>query len=71
MMGVFPLMGDPQSPLSKHPMAARVLSEDSNVAMQAFAEILREFSTGNLDPVLRRWTRHAGGEGVQGGNQSA
>jgi hypothetical protein len=52
MMGVFPLMTDPNSPLSKHPMAERVLSEDMNVAMQAFAEILREFSAGNLDPAF-------------------
>jgi hypothetical protein len=52
MMGVFPLMQDPESPLSAHPMAKRVLSEDSNVRMQAFAEILREFSGGKLDPAF-------------------
>jgi len=52
MMGVFPRMKDPESPLSQHPMAERVLSKDMNVAMQAFAEILREFSAGNLDPAF-------------------
>jgi hypothetical protein len=52
MMGVFPRMEDPNDPLSQLPLAKRVLSEDSNVAMQAFAEILRDFSTGNLDPAL-------------------
>ncbi len=52
MMGVFPLMKDPENPLSRHPMAERVLSDDINVAMQAFAEILREFSAGNVDPAF-------------------
>jgi len=52
MMGVFPRMRDPESPLSRHPLAARVLSDDANVAMQAFAEVLREISAGNLDPAL-------------------
>ena len=52
MMGVFPLMEDPESPLSQHPMAERVLSDDSNVAMQAFAEILRDFSSGKVDPAF-------------------
>ena len=52
MMGVFPLMADPKSPLSKNPMAARVLSDDQNVAMQAFAEILRDFSAGKVDPAF-------------------
>jgi hypothetical protein len=52
MMGVFPRMSDPNDPLSKLPIAARVTSEDQNEAMQAFAEILRNFSTGDLDPAL-------------------
>ncbi len=52
MMGVFPRMEDPESPLSQHPMAARVLSDDSNTAMQAFAEILRDFSAGKVDPAF-------------------
>jgi hypothetical protein len=52
MMGVFPRMKDPESPLSRHPLAARVLSDDANVAMQAFAEVLRDVSAGNVDPAL-------------------
>ncbi|MGI9591591.1 MAG: DUF3604 domain-containing protein, partial [Myxococcota bacterium] len=52
MMGVFPRMKDPQSPLSQHPLASRVLSEDRNTAMQAFAEVLRDLSAGRLDPGL-------------------
>ncbi len=51
-MGMFRLMGDPNSPLSKHPMAPRITSDDQNVAMQAFAEILRGFSGGKSDPAL-------------------
>ncbi len=52
MMGVFPRMQDPESPLSKHPLAARVLSDDANVAMQAFAEVLRDLSAKKLDPAF-------------------
>ncbi len=52
MMGVFPRMADPADPLSKLPLAARVLSKDPNVAMLAFAEVLRDVSTGKVDPAL-------------------
>ena len=38
MMGVFPLMADPKSPLAKHPMAPRVTSKEPNEAMQAFSD---------------------------------
>jgi hypothetical protein len=51
-MGVFNQMANPDSPLSKHPMASRVLSTDQNTAMQAFAEILRNKSEGRADPAL-------------------
>jgi hypothetical protein len=51
-MGVFKQMGDPESPLSKLPIAARITSEDQNTAMQAFAEVLRDFSAGKSDPAL-------------------
>lgn len=51
-MGVFRLMGDPTHPLSKHPMAARITSDDANEAMQAFAELLRNMSQGQDDPAL-------------------
>ena len=52
MMGVFNKMTDPDNPLSKHPMAARITSSDQNEAMQAFAQVLREFSAGDLDPAF-------------------
>jgi hypothetical protein len=51
-MGVFKEMGNPDSPLSKHPLASRITSDDQNEAMQAFAEVLREFSMGKIDPSL-------------------
>ena len=51
-LGVFKEMAHPNSPLSKHPMAPRVLSSDPAVAMQAFAEILRNTSQGHPDPAL-------------------
>lgn len=51
-MGVFKEMENPDSPLSKHPLAPRITSEDPNTAMQAFAEVLREFSAGNVDESL-------------------
>ena len=64
MMGTFVEMTDPESEISKNPMTERVLSEDQNTAMQAFAEILREMSTGNLDSAFtdpaissRAWSR--------------
>jgi hypothetical protein len=52
MMGVFPRLVDPSSPLSKLPIAARVTSEDPNEALQAFAEILRDMSAGKLEPAF-------------------
>jgi hypothetical protein len=52
MMGVFPRLADPASPLSKLPLAARVTSKDPNEAMQAFAEVLRDMSSGKVDPAL-------------------
>jgi Protein of unknown function (DUF3604) len=51
-LGVFRLMADPSSPLSKLPIAQRITSPDQNVALQAFAEVLRNFSEGQRDPRL-------------------
>jgi hypothetical protein len=51
-MGVFKEMENPDSPLSKHPIAPRITSDDANTAMQAFAEHLRNFSMGKRDPAL-------------------
>lgn len=51
-MGVFKEMENPDSPLSKHPLAPRITSDDANTAMQAFAEVLREYSMGKVDESL-------------------
>jgi hypothetical protein len=51
-MGVFNQMRDPESPLSRLDIARRVTSSDRNVAMQAFAEVLRNMSAGKPDPRL-------------------
>lgn len=51
-MGVFRKMADPTSPLSKTELAKQVTSSDPNVALQAFAKILRDMSAGKVDPML-------------------
>ena len=51
-MGVFNKMADPNEPLSKTELAKRITSSDPNTAMQAFAEVLRDMSTGKVDPML-------------------
>ena len=51
-MGVFNQMSNPASPLSKLPIAARITSTDTNTALQAFAEVLRDLSAGKIDPAF-------------------
>jgi hypothetical protein len=51
-MGVFRQMANPESPLAKLPIAARVTSKEPGVALQAFAEILRNQSEGQVDPAF-------------------
>ena len=51
-MGVFNKMADPNDPLSKTDLARRITSSDPNTAMQAFADVLRDMSTGKTDPML-------------------
>ncbi|MGD8816357.1 MAG: DUF3604 domain-containing protein, partial [Acidobacteriota bacterium] len=51
-LGVFPLMEDPSSPISRLPIAKRATSDDQAVAFAAFAEILNEMSAGKPDPGL-------------------
>jgi hypothetical protein len=51
-MGIFNQMNDPNSPLSKHPLAAGVTSSDANTRLQTFAGILRDMSAGKRDPAL-------------------
>jgi Protein of unknown function (DUF3604) len=45
-MGMFKLMADPDSPLSKIEFAKRVTSKDQAVAFKAFGDFLYDFSTG-------------------------
>jgi Protein of unknown function (DUF3604) len=45
-MGMFKMMEDPNSPLSKLDFAKRVTSEDPAISFQAFADFLYDFSTG-------------------------
>ena len=51
-LGVFKMMEDPASEISKHPLAPLITSPDQNTAMQAFAKVLRDYSTGNRDSSL-------------------
>jgi hypothetical protein len=51
-MGVFNQMSNPDSPLSKTELAKGVTSPDPNVRLQTFAGILRDMSTGKVDPTL-------------------
>ena len=43
-LGVFKMMEEPASAISKHPLAPLITSPDPNTAMQAFATVLRDFS---------------------------
>jgi len=52
MMGVFNQMLNPESPLSKMPLAKEVLSPDANTRIQAFAGVLNDLNKGKLDPML-------------------
>jgi len=51
-LGVFPKMEDPDSPLSKLPIAERVTSDDQKVAFEAYSEVLDNLSEGISDPDL-------------------
>jgi hypothetical protein len=51
-MGVFRQMANPESPLSKLPLAAGVTDPDPNTRLQTFAQVLRDMSAGKTDPAL-------------------
>ena len=51
-LGVFKQMEEPAAAISKHPLAPLITSPDQNTAMQAFAKVLRDFSSGKRDPAL-------------------
>ncbi len=51
-LGSFKLMEDPDSPMSKHPLAPEITSDDRIKAFTAFSRVLAEHSAGNSDPTL-------------------
>lgn len=51
-LGVFKKMYDPESPLSKLPLAKEITSKDTKVAFDAYARILDTMQPGMSDPQL-------------------
>lgn len=51
-MGALPLMADPESPASKHPLAADVTGDDPTASFNAYTKILDGISNRKPDPVL-------------------
>jgi hypothetical protein len=51
-MGVFPMMDDPNNPISKLEIAKKATSDDQVVAFEAYKEILAGISSGKEDPDL-------------------
>jgi hypothetical protein len=59
IIGVAMAMGDPESLLSRTPMAKRITSSDYNVSQQAFAEIVQSAARGDVNLVDRMMARSA------------
>ncbi len=51
-LGALPLMADPDSPVSKHPLAKAVTGDDPAASFAAYTEILDGISSGKKDPIL-------------------
>ncbi|WP_353476791.1 DUF3604 domain-containing protein (plasmid) [Salipiger sp. H15] len=51
-LGALPLMGDPDSPVSKHPLAAAISGDDATASFAAYTEILDGISNRRNDPIL-------------------
>ena len=51
-MGALPLMADPDSPASKHPLAADILGEDPKKSFDAYTKILDDISNRRNDSIL-------------------
>ncbi len=51
-LGALPLMGDPESPVSEHPLAADITGEDAKASFDAYTAILDGISNRRADPVL-------------------
>ncbi|WP_082859226.1 DUF3604 domain-containing protein [Microbulbifer sp. Q7] len=51
-LGVLPLMEDPDSPISKHPLAADITGDDPKKSFDAYGQILDGISNMRVDPIL-------------------
>ena len=51
-LGALPLMGDPSSPVSKHPLAADISGGDAEASFAAYTKILDGISHRKNDPIL-------------------
>jgi len=51
-LGALPLMGDPNSPVSKHPLAAAISGDDPKASFDAYTEILDGISNRRKDKIL-------------------
>lgn len=51
-LGALPLMGDPDSPVSQHPLAADITGDDPTASFDAYTAILNGISTRQADPIL-------------------
>lgn len=51
-LGALPLLGDPDSPVSEHPLAADVTGDDPAASFAAYTQILDGISNRRRDPVL-------------------
>ena len=51
-LGALPLMADPSSPVSQHPLAADISGDDAEASFNAYTEILDGISNRRGDPIL-------------------
>lgn len=51
-LGALPLMGDPQSPVSDHPLAEDITGDDPAASFDAYTTILDGISNRRRDPIL-------------------
>jgi len=51
-LGALPLMGDPDSPVSKHPLAKDISGDDPKASFDAYTSILNGISHRQRDPIL-------------------
>ncbi|MFV8781413.1 DUF3604 domain-containing protein [Microbulbifer sp. SA54] len=51
-LGALPLMEDPNSPISKHPLAADISGDDPKKSFDAYGKVLDGISYQRVDPIL-------------------